>query len=112
MKESNTLIANFLGLELQDDNTYFDYESCEFINQEDLNYNESWDMLMLVVSKIREYHNGTEPLSDKQISQLSDLVRGLNEALTLRNEVSIMAVYNACVEFVEWWNRETKSNKD
>lgn len=111
MIKNNILIANFLGLEKQEDNTYFDYEVNEYINQEDLNYNESWDMLMLVVSKIREYHNGTESLSDKQISQLLDLVRGLNEALTLRNEVSIMAVYNACVTFIEWWNKETKSNK-
>lgn len=68
------------------------------------NYHKDWNYLMQVVEKIRKFHNGTEPLSDKQIEQLLQLIKKLNESLTLRNGVSIKAVYNACVTFIEWYN--------
>lgn len=96
MKEKNTLIANFLGLELQEDNTYFDYESCEYINQEDLNYDTSWDMLMQVVSKIFE--------TDLYYSKYIDYNSSMFSEGKIELSTNITKVYEQCVEFVEWWN--------
>ena len=75
---------------------------------EQLKFHIDWNWLMQVVEKIRKFHNGTEPLNDKQIGQLLQLIKKLNESLTLRNEVSIEAVYNACVEFIKWYNEQPK----
>lgn len=107
MIQKNILLANFLGLEKQEDNTYFDYESNEYINQEDLNYNESWDMLMQVVSEIESVgyivHIKTAGtlILDKNETLLSFYLMGED-----RLNTKIKTVYNACVEFVEWWNEE------
>lgn len=97
MKESNTLIANFLGLELQEDNTYFDYESNEYINIEDLNYNTSWDMLMLVVSKIFE--------TDLYYSKYIDYNSSMFSEGKIELSTDITKVYEQCVDFIEWWNK-------
>lgn len=139
MIQNNILIANFLGLEKQEDNTYFDYESCEYINQEDLNYNESWDMLMQVVEKIettscdvpldlqRGFMKNTSKATGSVHSMYDDReeFKGWSSYAeigtktiwdsTMLGESNVRyntkkeAVYNACVEFIEWWNRETKS---
>lgn len=100
MKDNNTLIANFLGLELQEDNTYFDYEVNEYINQEDLNYNTSWDMLMQVVDKIESLGYYT------QIDNIGCVISHDNsDVIVYNSRTKKEAVYNACVEFIEWWNR-------
>ena len=101
MKDNNTLIANFLGLELQEDNTYFDYESCEYINQEDLNYNTSWDMLMQVVDKIESLGFETSLTKENFFIRMA----GGNTQKGIMYTDKKEAVYNACVEFIEWWNK-------
>lgn len=111
MKENNILLANFLGLEKQEDNTYFDYESGEYINPENLNYNESWDMLMLVVTKIEsiDIGNFSKPLLESiGFNAKFILDDGTRVFKDCKGETKIEAVYNACVEFVEWWNKENK----
>lgn len=125
--EKNKLIAEFIGYEFIDgdfkvpytnktDNSDFK-EWCPTYWDNDLDsggylvapcnliFHLDWNWLMEVVGNIRNFHNGTEPLNDKQIEQLSQLIKKLNESLTLRNEVSIEAVYNACVTFIEWYNK-------
>lgn len=138
MNDKNILLANFLGLEKQEDNTYFDYESNEYINTEDLNYNESWDMLMQVVEKIEttsynvplELQRGFMKNTSKATGSIHSMYddredfkgwSGYAEIGTktiwdstmigescIKYSTKKEAVYNACVEFVEWWNEENK----
>lgn len=102
--ENNRLIAEFMGLgKLNADISLYTIKNIAYpVNK--LLYHSDWNCLMEVVEKIRKFHNGTEPLNDTQIGQLLQLIKKLNESLTLRNEVSIEAVYNACVEFIRWYN--------
>jgi len=122
--ENNKLIAEFM--ELKTDKMFFNLKTGNYVKKENedcevnavtvfiknnkpvtnFNYHSDWNWLMEVVEKIRKFHNGTEPLSDKQIEQLLQLIKKLNESLILRNGISIEAVYNACVEFIKWYNEQ------
>lgn len=83
----------------------------EYIPLEGFIFDLDWNWLMEVIEKIRKFHNGTEPLNDTQIEQLLQLIKKLNESLTLRNEVSIEAVYNACLAFIKWYNEQKSAGK-
>lgn len=123
MKESNILLANFLGWKKE--NFYLNLKTGSLVKKENndcdlqptthylrnnkpvttLYFHNDWNWLMEVVEKIeslgfeffivesrcRIAHN-----TDKSIETIIDF-----EILGTKIE----AVYNACVEFVEWWNK-------
>ena len=110
--ENNKLIAEFLGRNGKINKSLYSWKGIDallsggWVPIEQTKFHSDWNWLMQVVEKIRKFHNGTEPLNDKQIGQLLQLIKKLNESLTLRNELSIEAVYNACVEFIKWYNEQ------
>jgi hypothetical protein len=101
--ENNKLLAEFMN--------YANGKPITDSLANNIGYQNDWNVLMGVVEKIRVFHNGTIPLNDKQIGELLILIKKLNEALTLRNGISIEAVYNACVEFVKWYSAQEKSKR-
>ena len=114
--ESNELIAKFIGVELLKDllasnkgfiNIDIDiYEQCKFHND--------WNWLMKVVEKIESIEDcvyqvdilqeGCKIL--KRCCLLIDKRVGKLESDTTKIE----SVYNACVEFIKWYNEQNKNN--
>ena len=106
MKENNKIIANFMGYTLNENNEYpIEYitvqghwDTCSI---QDLNYHKSWDWLMPVVEKIfKDFYK----LNPCPIYLKINIEKALNE-------VNIEAVYNACVEFIKWYNQNLEKEK-
>ena len=62
------------------------------------NYNSDWNWLMEVVEKIKSI------VSLMEIPYTNQLIAGL---IIVDKE----AVYNACVEFIKWYNEQLKENE-
>lgn len=121
--DSNRLLAQFLGFELTDrvvlpeiykgeESPFSILEFVDMVRESDnlppssiqnLKFHTDWNWLMEVVKKIKEFFNGTDPLSDKQISEVIKLRKKLNESFT-SVDIHIEYVYNSCVEFIIWHN--------
>jgi hypothetical protein len=88
--ENNKLIAEFMG----------GYEPEEF---ED--YHSDWNWLMEVVSKIENYNEYTNVLFAPQGCEINCYIEN---GFSFSNDCNtkIEAVYNACVEFIKWCNKQ------
>jgi len=60
-------------------------------------YHENWNELMQVVIKCKE----------NQIFGSNNLISDIYDAL---HNTDIQAVYNACVEFIKWYNQQQLAN--
>ena len=105
--ENNKLIAEFMGEKLPYKNEQnkweFDVQGAGKIsstNIEDLfrfmgyNYHNDWNYLMLVVEKCFK------------IEANYGLHKNIEDALIFSSENRIQDVYNACVTFIEWYNKQ------
>lgn len=88
--ENNILIAEFLGIDRVDVDTYLSTEG-------DLKYNSSWDWLMSVVEKIKNIGTHSETSEREYI-----LLDNINDALIV---VRIDLVYSAVIDFIKWHNK-------
>jgi hypothetical protein len=114
--ENNKIIAAFLG---QDKNTalfyfpqfkniefkYGEYIACEHFSESQLKFHSDWNWLMEVVEKI-ESLGFVFSIKINWVKITKDRV-----AIIVRWEEDFNkkeAVYNACVEFIKWYNEQTK----
>jgi hypothetical protein len=88
--ENNKLISEFMG----------GYELEEF---ED--YHTDWNWLMEVVGKIENYNEYTSVLFFPQGCEINCYIEN---GFSFSNDCNtkIEAVYNACVEFIKWYNKQ------
>lgn len=107
MEEKIKTIAIFMGL-FQDEKGFwgFDYTPnhlrCHSDRIKDIyQYNRDWNQLMSVVEKIFKDFYKLNPCP-------IHLKINIEKAL---NEVNIEAVYNACVEFIKWYNQNLEKEK-
>lgn len=126
--QNNTLLAEFLGWKLDESNELWQTTSHDLFYHHELEFSTDWNQLMLVVDKIENTDSPKEGLSWSDYKPFSAqidrcdceiLVDGLATGHKLRgddvpyigsdrkSESKIEATYNACVEFVKWYN-ETK----
>ncbi len=107
--ENNKLIAEFLGF--QSTNLgWFDNEE-HLINVEkdntfdDLKFHSDWNWLMEVVDKIENYNKYTSVLFFPQGCAIDCYVEN---GFSFSNDCNtkIEAVYNACIEFIKWYNKQ------
>jgi hypothetical protein len=109
--ENNKLIAEFLGQNKMPYEfpqfgyikTNGDWNDTFFDNQ--LKFHKDWNWLMEVVEKIESLCNNR----GFEISSRFVHIR-VNNNLTISSGVCsnrIEAVYNACVEFIKWYNTQT-----
>lgn len=88
-EEKNKLIAELMGIRYEEDKNY--HESSDYYYEDiELEYHSSWDWLMPVVDTIKS----------KLVEEYT-LIDKIDDALI---SVEIQAVYDACVEFIEWHN--------
>lgn len=104
--ENNSLIAEFMGLEIQEDGTYYDAEVNECIDVENLCYNESWDMLMQVVDKI-ENMGFSVTIGAGEYCRIGGFFTTSNVGIAIEFAGSkLNCVYSACVAFVKEYNKQ------
>ena len=103
--ENNKLIAKFMGLELPLKITEYSSLICSMNG----NYHKDCNWLMKVVEKIESLNYVFEiKLTWCGIKQIEN-----GNVIVLRweeDKTKIEAVYNACVEFIKWYNNHLCSN--
>lgn len=102
--EGNKLIAEFMGYIDNGDpdgfliNPATNYD--EHISE--LNYHFDWNLLMAVVEKIESCENEVMV----KISAGYCIIDDINgNEIEFESDTKIGAVYGACVEFIEWYNK-------
>jgi hypothetical protein len=95
VKSDNALIAEFMGIEVDPvGTTSYDVNKRKRVNEADLNYEESWSELMPVVEKISNTYSYDSSMRD--------------DVIYLPVSSSIDDVYKAVVEFIKWYNQNSK----
>lgn len=97
--EKNKLIAKFMGLDIITDGISFfnaEYKSMK-------RYHADWNCLMEVVEKIENYNHGSTLfiIEDERCHVNSQNGFEIDSVGHTKKE----AVYNACVEFIKWYNK-------
>jgi hypothetical protein len=101
--ENNKLIAEFMGLKIiTDDISFFDtnYNTLK-------RYATVWNWLIEVVEKIESLGFEVTILKNECTIRNNCLI-GFDFDRTYCVPTKIEAVYNACVEFIKWYNKEIK----
>ena len=97
--ENNKIIAEFMGYKKNTPSKDFFQHPTEknrYDRIEFLSYDSDWNWLMEVVEKI---YNTKAPY---------ELHKNIEDAFIYKVENRIESVYNACVEFIKWYNEENK----
>lgn len=94
IQENNKLIAEFMGLDIPKR------------NPNTILYHSDWNWLMEVVEKIES--KGFDVHINTCVCRISDVGEDRFEDIeTFNSNNKIQAVYNACIEFVKWYNNQT-----
>jgi len=111
--ENNKIIAEFMGLyyceKYQFEGWYKNHECNERVCE--LNYDFDWNWLMEVVEKIENTVFGEQQYKFKFLVQNNHCsIEQSNLFNTKRTyaKTKIEATYNACVEFIKWYNEQKK----
>jgi len=107
--ENNKLIAEFLGFQ-STTLGWFDNEE-HLINVEkdntfdDLKFHSDWNWLMEVVEKIENYNEYTNVFFAPEGCEINCYIEN---GFSFSNDcdTKIEAVYNACIEFIKWYNEQ------
>ena len=103
MKETNKLIAEFMEHKPTFE-VYID-DVLTTLERPIKNYNSDWNWLMEVVEKI-ESIKGTQIF----INGISCEIIFKGEIISKHFNTKIEAVYNACVNFIKWYNENGAKN--
>lgn len=106
MLENNRLIAKFMGHRYDDNRNSHSSSDFYYYEDSELEYNTSWDWLMEVVEKIEKTNLGSLEIQSKNLV----LLQYNQKTAMYYNSTLIENVYNACVEFVKWYNNHTLKN--
>jgi len=116
--EGNKLIAEFMGYEktiysdvFNGDLYALDVSKGEIYAISQMQYHTSWDWIMPVVEKIESFGFYTNILSadnDNKKHAMHITLVNEEEQYSLWYESKILAVYKAVVEFIKWYNQNTK----
>lgn len=121
MQENNKLIAEFMGWnkytnpihDIKDTHNYYrmEYEggNADIRDIKDMQYHTSWDWLMSVVEKIERMGCIVEIWLS--LGKGCKIVKGsfkkpINTIANTENNSTILAVYEAVVEFITWHNAQ------
>lgn len=109
--ENNKLIAEFLDfVESPTTKKYWTKRSSEGFGigeLVDLKFHTDWNWLMEAVEKIESL--GYDVFINTTVCRITDCGQTDFEIEEFTNNSKIEAVYNACVEFIKWYN-EQKTN--
>lgn len=109
--ENNKIIAEFMGKkELITEKQFLNYEHETFNPTiiEYLKYDTDWNWLMEVVEKIKKVSDEDDFLDKLNTlnSRISIELENQLESCFRKSYLSIEQVYNACIEFIKWYNEQ------
>ena len=113
--ENNKLIAEFLGYSQPHpdypNTTYWYKKDCQPLTI--LLFHSDWNWLMRVVEKIENLQDENNcAIYNVQIEQsFTEIIDNHTSETIIYNidaDSKIEAVYNACVEFIQWYNQQNK----
>jgi hypothetical protein len=111
--ENNKLLAEFLGYKTYKMNGVLNvhYSEVNVRTIQDTHYHTDWNWLMQVVEKIESL--GYCLIIGGRTTKNYCEIRGEADDFTTKysdsyGETKIEAVYNACIEFVKWYNEQNK----
>lgn len=110
--ENNKIIAEFMELKTIAEQDFLDYnyeesEKDTLYILESLKYNTDWNQLIQVIEKVESLdyvfaiHNETVNVFNGQNN-----IKYYNEYFEYKTKIE--SVYNACVEFIKWYNEQKK----
>ena len=113
--ENNKLIAEFMGIYFKNNEYQIDNENLRWmvisanswlndLEEQDFDFHSSWDWLMPVVEKIESLGYRIEIV--KHICRI--YLSNKETIIISENIPKVEAVYNACVEFIKWYNNQNK----
>ena len=107
--ENNKLIAEFMDYHYRDEVNYEGwYKEKEFINRigntDVLKFHSDWNWLMEVVKKIESEGFSIEMNRQEEGDYQCLITKGNDIKFQTFSSMKIEAVYNACVEFIKWYN--------
>ena len=123
--ENNKIIAKFMEWDILNDMTYSKATKGKWIELDKLKFYSNWDWLMEVVEKIENlpsrtlqgnYYLGNEVKIYKAINTNThyceiNLVKESGYrivSIQFNKESKIKSVYDACLEFIKWYNEQNK----
>ena len=108
--ENNKIIAEFMNLNLYKSFWYKSNIATEkkICKENNLKFHSDWNWLMEVVEKIESLEHWTETLGGLQNICLIGSINSSCESFKAVAETKIEAVYNACLEFIQWYNEQNK----
>jgi hypothetical protein len=111
IEENDKLLAKFLGFKKLSNYFYNSQDILYYIEQdtewfsEDLKFHKDWNLLMLVVEKIESF--GHDVFINTCVCRITDVGLDIFEDIEcFVSDNKIQATYNACVEFVQWYNNK------
>ena len=104
--ENNKIIAEFMNLNLYKSFWYKSNIATEkqICKENNLKFHSDWNWLMEVVEKIESLGYRIEIV--KHICRI--YLSNKETIIISENTPKIEAVYNACVEFIKWYNNQNK----
>ena len=113
--ENNKIIAEFLDWEFDDLSETFETPFLKLVEPQafgdeqfscklqdfELEFHTDWNWLMSVVEKIVSLENNLKNETKEEFTQFQ-------KVLSLPIYTKIEAVYNACIEFIKWYNKQNK----
>ena len=107
MEKTNELIAEFMGVDHVDIDTWLETNS-------NLKYHTSWDWLMPVVDKIECTSTDNKDNSDNFFNVTIEVfecnINGVDADINIceNGHTKRKATYNAVVKFIKWYNEKEK----
>ena len=103
--ENNKLIADFMGYPKH--KIDFVGKRLNFENSKHNTYHKDWNWLMEVVEKIESLGYKVH-ISTWENSQFCGIYLNGKKISGNETNTKIEAVYNACIEFIKWYNTQNK----
>ena len=103
--ENNKIIAEFMGMKENSFTEAFKNVDNKFLFPSELVYHSDWNWLMEVVEKIR----GIDQTAKEDFKiRLLHYQRNKKTVFDLSILEGKEYVYNACIEFIKWYNEQNK----
>lgn len=107
METNNELLAEFLGIEMTTDGISQLYYTEDRSLRQIPKFQTDWNWLMQVVEKIEGLNFAIKVVVNEALIFCEDW-QSL-DYIYAREKTKIKAVYNACVEFIKWYNNESNN---
>ena len=106
--ENNKIIVEFMKWDILNDMTYSKATKGKWVELDKLKFHSNWNWLMEVVEKIESIGFTFE--TKKNWARITR--KGENIILRWEEDkTKIEAVYNACIEFIKWYNENSAKEK-